>query len=84
MELPSLEYDRPTQDRATLDAIAKASGGAVYNFEQIDELANAFKVKRVARVLEDRQEVWHAPLLWVSILAAIVAEWLLRKKYRLI
>ena len=84
VELPSLEYDRPTQDRATLDAIAKASGGVVYNFEQIDELANAFKVKRVARVLEDRQEIWHAPLLWMSILAAIVAEWLLRKKYRLI
>lgn len=84
VELPNLEYDRPTQDRAALDAIAKASGGAVYHFEQIDEIANAFKVKRVAHVLEDRQEIWHAPLLWITVLALIVAEWLLRKKHRLI
>lgn len=84
VELPNLEYDRPTLDLATLNSIAKPGGGAVYDLTQADQIPAAFKVKRVARILEDRHEIWDAPVLVLTILAAVFAEWILRKKYRMV
>lgn len=84
VELPNLEFDRPGQDLATLQQIANASGGKLFALDQADQIAEAFKVKRVARVLEDRQEIWDAPALWGFVLLAIFAEWVWRKRVRLV
>ena len=84
VELPNLEFERPTLELATLQAMAKASGGAVFDLSQADQLPAAFRVHKVARVLEDRQEIWHAPLIWGGILLAIFTEWVLRKKFRMV
>jgi hypothetical protein len=84
VELPNLEFERPTQDLATLQSIAKASGGEVYDLADASKLIDAFKIKRVARTLEDRQEIWNAPMVFSLILGAIFLEWILRKKYRLV
>ncbi len=84
VELPNLEFERPTVELATLQAMAKASGGAVFDLTQLDQLPEAFRVHKVARVLEDRQEIWHAPLIWGGILLAIFTEWVLRKKFRMV
>ena len=84
VELPNLEYERPTVETATLQAMAKASGGAVFDLSQADQISAAFRIHKVARVLEDRQEIWHAPLLWGGILLAIFTEWILRKKFRMV
>jgi len=46
--------------------------------------ADAFKIRRVARTLEDRQEVWDGPVFYCTLLAALFAEWVLRKKCRLV
>ena len=54
------------------------------NNRLIDRVADAFKIKRVARVLEDRQEIWDAPLLFATILLALFLEWILRKKFRMV
>lgn len=84
VELPNLEYERPTVDLATLQGMAKASGGAVFDLTQLDRVPAAFKTHRVERKLEDRQEIWHAPILWSTVLLAIFIEWVLRKKYRMV
>ena len=84
VELPNLELERPTADVSTLQAMAKASGGAVFDFSQADEVAGAFKIHKVAQVLEERQEIWHAPLIWCTVLAALFTEWILRKKYQMV
>jgi hypothetical protein len=84
VELPNLEFDRPIVDTGTLQAMAQASGGAVFDMSQADQVPAAFKIRKVARVLEDRQEIWHAPLIWGGVLAALFAEWVLRKKYRMV
>jgi hypothetical protein len=84
VELPNLEYDRPGNDMATMQTIAKASHGAVFELDQLNQVADAFRTKRVARVLEDRQEIWDAPILFSTILLALFAEWVLRKKYRMV
>jgi hypothetical protein len=84
VELPNLEYERPTVDLGTLQAMAKASGGAVFDLSQAAELPAAFRIHKVARVLEDRQEIWHAPLIWGGILLSIFTEWILRKRFRMV
>ena len=84
VELPDLEMANPTQDLATLQAVASASGGDVFQLDQLDRVAAAFKTKRVGRTLEDRQEVWDAPVIYATIIAAILAEWILRKRMRLV
>ena len=84
VELPNLEYDQPTLDRAVLQALAKPTGGAVFDASQIDQVTKAFKVKRIARVLEDRQPIFNAPILFGFILLCLFTEWVLRKKCRLI
>ena len=84
MELPNLEYDNPTSDAAALQGVAQATGAAVYELADLAKMAEAFKIRRVERTLEDRQEMWDAPLLWATILIAVTLEWLLRKRFRLV
>jgi hypothetical protein len=84
VELPNLEYERPTLELATLQQVAAASSGAVYDLADANRAAEAFKVRKVARTLEDRQEIWNAPLIFGSVLLALFMEWVLRKKYRMV
>lgn len=84
VELPNLEYEHPTLDRAPLEAMAKLTGGAVFDLEDAVIIPTAFKTKRVARVLEDRQEIFDAPAIFGTVLLALFVEWVLRKKFRMV
>jgi hypothetical protein len=83
VEPPQQEFDRPTLDKPLLDDIAEASGGRVFALAQLAEVPETFKVRRVERSLEYRNEIWDAPLLFGTIFTCLVAEWLLRKYYRM-
>jgi hypothetical protein len=83
-DLPNLEYERPGIDLATLQQVASITHGGVFDASQADQIAAAFRVGKIARVLEDRKEIWNAPLIFGTILAALFAEWVLRKKYRMV
>ncbi len=82
--IPNLEYENPTVDLASLQAIARISGGRVFDLADSAKLADAFNIHRVARTLEDRQEIWDAPILYGLIITAIITEWILRKKLQLV
>jgi hypothetical protein len=84
VELPSSEYEKPVLDRGRLESIAAAAGGRVFDLTQIHQIANAFTIGKVDKVLEDRSEIWDGPLMLVVIVGAIVAEWLLRKRFQLV
>ncbi|HEX8325090.1 MAG TPA: hypothetical protein VF595_14390, partial [Tepidisphaeraceae bacterium] len=84
VELPSAEFEHPALDRTGLETLAKATGGAVLPLEACDRAAALFKTRRVAHVLEDRQEIWDAPAIVGAVLTALFAEWVLRKKYRMV
>ena len=51
---------------------------------EIDQIPAAFKIKRIAHVLEDRQPIFNAPLLFGFVLLCLFVEWVLRKKCRLV
>ena len=45
--------------------------------------AEDFRIKHIERVLEYRQELWDAPILFGSVMLLLTLEWLLRKRYRM-
>ncbi len=84
VELPNLEYENPTMDLAGLEALSAVTGGKALPLAEADQLPDLFRTGLVDRVLQDRQEVWDAPLLFSAVFGLLVIEWLLRKRYRLV
>jgi hypothetical protein len=41
-------------------------------------------MREVTRTLETREELWDAPLFYVTIILSLTAEWILRKVFRLV
>jgi hypothetical protein len=83
VEPPHQELDNPTRDRALLDELARATGGAVFTLAEAELVPAAFSTRQVERVLEYRDEVWNAPLVYIALIVLLTLEWLLRKRYRM-
>jgi hypothetical protein len=77
------ELDRPKLDRALLEDVARASGGTVFSLDEFEKIPDAFKVKQVHRLLEYRDEMWDAPIVFGSLMCLLTLEWLLRKRSRM-
>lgn len=84
VSFPDRELLQPALDRATLDNIAKVTGGQVFDIEQLDEIPAAFKIGKVDITHSDRQEMWDAPLVWGLLFIWLFAEWVLRKRWRMV
>ena len=41
-------------------------------------------MREVTRTLENRDELWDAPLLFSAIVLGLTAEWILRKMFRMV
>ena len=81
---PNLEYDNPGINTGILQAIANASGGKRFDLADFNKIPDAFTIRRVDHPLEDRQEIWNAPIIFTLILISIVLEWVMRKKLQLV
>jgi hypothetical protein len=66
-----------------LEDLAKASGGSVLAMTDFQKLPAAFQVKEVARLLEYRDELWDAPVVFGSLMVLLTLEWVLRKRARM-
>ncbi len=82
--LPDAELQQPGLNREALTSLAAATGGRVFDLYEADQIADLFHIGRVQRLLEDRQEVWDAPLFWLLLISALICEWVLRKRWRLV
>jgi len=82
---PTVEFADINLNRKGLQALAEATGGAYFDPGQTGDL-----VKRLAaggRSLQMRNTVtrlWHAPILFLLLIGAVAAEWILRKFARLL
>jgi len=83
VEPPRQELDKPKLNRALLEEIARTSGGSSFSLADIDRIPDAFKVKQVERVLQYRDEMWDAPILFGGFVSLVTLEWLLRKRFRM-
>jgi hypothetical protein len=84
VEMPNLEYESPTLDRGRLEAMAAAAHGVAAPLAQASEAVKSFKIGRIDHVYEQRKEIWDSPLFFGSIFLLLCAEWILRKRFRLI
>ncbi|HEV3021802.1 MAG TPA: hypothetical protein VGX76_05025, partial [Pirellulales bacterium] len=83
VEAAHSELDRPKLDRALLEDVAKISGGSLIALANYEQIPKAFKIKQVGRLLEYRDELWDAPLIFGSLMVLLTAEWILRKRSRM-
>ncbi len=84
VEPPRREVDEPSLNRALLADLARATGGRVFELDDLDKLDEAIPTREVARTLETRDELWDAPMLAAVIMLALTTEWILRKRFRMV
>ncbi|MFK7776837.1 MAG: vWA domain-containing protein [Gimesia sp.] len=84
VEFPNKELENPALDEAFLQMMADSTGGRFYQISDANEIKNAFKIKEVSRFLEERKEIWDAPIFYILIFGLLVTEWILRKWCRLV
>lgn len=81
---PDLEFRRPEADHETLKRIALATGGALVEPDQAEEVLLSIQ-DRSARIPDDIVEpLWDAPLILALFGLMITMEWLLRKAFGLV
>jgi hypothetical protein len=84
VEPPRREIDEPALNRSLLADLARQSGGRVFELSDVDQLDAAIPTREVSRAIEERDELWDAPLLYGLVVAGLTAEWILRKRFRLV
>ena len=58
--------------------------GRTFNISELDKLDEAITMREVTRTLENRDELWDAPLLSAIIVLGLTAEWICRKIFRMV
>ena len=84
VEPPRREIDEPALNRPLLADLARLTGGQVLELKDVDRLDAAIAMREVTRTLETRNELWDAPLLYLTIILCLTAEWVLRKLLRMV
>ncbi len=84
VEPPKREIDEPSLNRPLLTEMARLTNGRVFEIADLGELDAAIPMREVTRTLETRDELWDAPLFYMTIVICLTLEWLLRKKYRMV
>ncbi len=84
VEPPRREVDEPALNRPLLADLARMTEGRVFNVPEVGKLDAAIPIREVTRTLENRDELWDAPLLSAIIILGLTAEWILRKLFRMV
>jgi len=81
---PKREIDEPSLNRPLLTELARLTGGRVFDLAEVQHLDDAIPMREVTRTLENRDELWDAPLFYVTIILSLTVEWVLRKINRMV
>jgi hypothetical protein len=84
VEPPRREVDEPSLNRPLLADLARMTGGRTFNVPELSQLDEAIPIREVTRTIEDRDELWDAPILSAIIILGLTAEWILRKMFRMV
>jgi uncharacterized membrane protein len=85
VRFPQLEYEDPRMDKDALSAIAKAaaSGGQFLFLDRVGDLDKLVTMPEVIKRMENRTPLWDNWRLFALFSVLIVAEWILRKRVRM-
>jgi uncharacterized membrane protein len=78
-----LELADTRTNRPQLQAIANATGGVYADVEDAASLADRIERRERRTPLVERAEFWNSPILFIVFLAAITAEWVIRRRNHL-
>ncbi len=81
---PRKEVDEPSLNRTLLYDLARTTGGRVLDVPDLAKLDEAIPMREVTRTIENRDELWDAPLLSAMIVLGLTAEWIARKIFRMV
>ncbi len=84
VEPPRREIDEPSLNRPLLADLARITKGQVFDLPNVKSLDDAIAMREVTRTLEERDELWDAPLLYATIVLGLTAEWISRKLFRMV
>jgi hypothetical protein len=84
VEPPRREIDEPSLNRPLLADLARLTGGRVFDLKDVGTLDDAIPMREVTRTIESRDELWDSPLLYLTVVLSLTAEWILRKMYRMV
>jgi hypothetical protein len=84
VEPPRREVDEPSLNRPLLADLARMTHGRTFDVPDVGRLDEAIAMREVTRTLEDRDELWDAPILPMIIIMGLTAEWILRKMFRMV
>jgi hypothetical protein len=84
IEPPRREVDEPSLNHTLLTDLTRLTGGRMFELKDVDQLDNTILMREVNRTIETRDELWDSPLLFSTIVLGLTAEWILRKKYRMV
>jgi uncharacterized membrane protein len=79
----NLEFDRLDLDEKMLTNIAAATGGRYQHVSTADRLIEQLDRKEQRRRVYLEQPLYWSPLFWGLFVAALGAEWVLRKRFQL-
>lgn len=84
VEGADLERADPGVNRETLRDISAATGGASFVVDEADRLAPLIERRERRITTSRRNELWHSPWLFAGFIAAVSAEWFLRRRNHLV
>ena len=84
VEPPRREVDEPALNRPLLADLARLTGGRVFELADLAKIDEAIPIREVKRTLENRDELWDAPLLYSIIVLGLTGEWVLRKLSKMV
>ena len=84
VEGADLERADPGVNREMLRAISAATGGVSFLIDEADRLAPLIERRERRITTSRREELWHSPWLFAGFIAAMSAEWFLRRRNHLV
>ncbi|GAC1474050.1 MAG: hypothetical protein NVSMB9_23720 [Isosphaeraceae bacterium] len=84
VEPPRREIDEPALNRPLLNELARLTSGRVFELADLQRLDDAIPLRELTRTLETRDELWDAPLFYITLVLSLTAEWVLRKMARMV
>ena len=76
VEPPRREIDEPSLNRPLLADLARRHRRPRLGLSEVRKLDEAIPMREVTRTLEERDELWDAPLLYAIIILGLTAEWI--------
>jgi putative glutamine amidotransferase len=69
------------QNREMLEKLSTETGGKYWKTDELSKLPQEISYSEAGISVRDTRELWNMPIVFLLLLALVVAEWLLRRKW---